>query len=48
MYVCVYWGEYEFMMVDMGGLENLSVNFEGGSKTDIVGGVEILFGMIEV
>ena len=47
MYVRAYWGEHEFMMVDTGGLENLPANPEGGPKTDTVGGVEILPGMIE-
>ena len=47
MYVRAYWGELEFMMVDTGGLENLPANPEGGPKTDTVGGVEILPGMIE-
>ena len=47
MYVRSYWGEHEFMMVDTGGLENLPANPEAAPRTDRIGGVEILPGMIE-
>jgi GTPase len=47
MYVRAFWGDYEFMLIDTGGLENLPGDPNAAPSIDRIGGVEILPGMIE-